>query len=170
MKLRELIKEWYLEQLVNSDKLEEQYFELNEIKIDKLNTYSYQQVDYILNSKAWEFEDRCGNTIVAVYIEDIKEFKSGYKIEGVSTLIFDPSKLPNSEELITPCPDDKRVNTVYKILIEEVIPSYLLNKKPNRLVFNPVSSSRSRLVDIITNKVIQEYPQLTKKNNQLIYI
>jgi bifunctional ADP-heptose synthase (sugar kinase/adenylyltransferase) len=56
------------------------------------------------------------------------------------------------------------------ILLEEIIPTYLLTKKPNKLYFNPVSDSRNRLVDMIINKVIEQYPQLTKKNNYLINI
>lgn len=178
MKLTQLLKEWTLENFTNSDKLEEQYFELNELKIDELNSYSYKESshqDVLGFSKAWEFEDRCGNLIVTVYLESTGEFKSGFRIPGVSTLIFDPKTLPqnhktlgNMQEKIKPCPDDKRINTVYKILIEEVIPNYLLNKKPNKLFFNPVSDSRERLVHIIINKIIEKYPQLTKKNNYLV--
>jgi hypothetical protein len=74
------------------------------------------------------------------------------------------------QEKIKPCPDDKRVNTVYKILVEEVVPTYLLNKKPSKLYFNPVSDSRDRLVRIIINKVVEKYPQLQKKDNYLIHI
>lgn len=178
MKLTQLLKEWTLENFTNSDKLEEQYFELNELKIDELNSYSYKESshqDVLGFNKAWEFEDRCGNLIVTVYLESTGEFKSGFRIPGVSTLIFDPKTLPqnhktlgNMQEKIKPCPDDKRINTVYKILIEEVIPNYLLNKKPNKLFFNPVSDSRERLVHIIINKIIEKYPQLTKKNNYLV--
>lgn len=173
MKLQQILKEWVLENLDESDKLEEAYFNLHELKIDELNSYPYTETEFLPElgfSKAWEFEDRCGNKIVAVYQKSIKEFKSGYRIEGVSTLIFDPKKLKNFEDLIKPCADDKKVNTVYKILIEEVVPAYLLNQKPNKLIFNPISSSRARLVDMIINKVIQTYPQLIKKNNQLIYL
>ena len=171
-KLKPIIKKWFLENLINSDILEEKFFQLNELKIDELNSYSYKEStheDVFGFNKAWEFEDRCGNLIVAVYLEGTREFKSGFRIPGVSTLIFDPKKLPQKyQEKIKPCPDDKRVNTVYKILLEEVIPTYLLNKKPNQLLFNPVSSSRERLVDIIINKIIEVYPQLIKKDNYLI--
>jgi len=170
MKLKHLLKEWVLENLINSDKLEEQYFELNEIKIDPLHSYKYQETQYPYYTKSYQFEDRCGNIIVAVYIESTGEFKTGYKAEGVDGLIFQPEKLDDVEELIKPCADDKKVGTIYKILINEIIPNYLLNKKPNKLYFNPVSDSRNRLVDMIINKIIEQYPQLTKKNNYLINI
>ena len=173
IKLVNLLNEFYNKDIDNAYLLETQYIELNELKIDELNSYSYEEISNIGipgNNKTWQFEDRCGNQLV-VYLNSIGEFKSGYKVEGVSSLVFDPKKLPTDlQHLVKPCPDDKRVNTIYKILIEEVIPNYLLNIKPNRLYFNPVSDSRNRLVDIIINKVIKQYPQLKKKNNYIIYI
>jgi hypothetical protein len=165
-----LLKEWILENFTNSDKLEEQYFELNEIKIDPLHSYKYKEIQLPYYTKSYQFEDRCGNMLVVVYIESISEFKTGYKVEGIDDLIFQPERLDNVEELIRPCADDRKIGTIYKILLEEIIPTYLLNKKPNKLYFNPVSDSRSRLVDIIINKVIEKYPQLKKKDNYLIYI
>jgi hypothetical protein len=169
-KLKKLIKEWVLENLINSDKLEEQFFNLNELKIDTLNSYKFEEIKFPNYTKSFQFEDRCGNKIMVVYIEQTGEFKTGYKVEGIDSLIFQPEKLDNVEDLIKPCADDKKINTVYKILVEEIIPNFLLNKKPNKLYFNPVSSSRNRLVDIITNKVVTQYPQLTKKNNYLVYL
>ena len=170
MKLTKLLKEWVLENFTNSDKLEEQYFKLNEIKIDPLHSYKYEEIQSSYYTKSYQFEDRCGNVVVAVYIESTGEFKTGYKIEGVDNLIFQPEKLDNVEELIKPCADERKIGTIYKILLEKIIPNYLLNKKPNKLHFNPVSNSRSRLVNIIIDKIIKQYPQLTKKNNYLIYI
>jgi hypothetical protein len=174
IKLTDLITEFYNNDINNTYLLEAQYAEINELKIDELNSYQYEEISDVNipgNNKTWQFEDRCGNQIVAVYLDSIGEFKSGYKIEGVSSLVFDPKKLSTDlQHLIKPCPDDKRVNTVYKILIDKVVPNYLLNKRPNRLYFNPVSDSRNRLVDIIINKIIKHYPQLKKKNNYIIYI
>lgn len=174
IKLVNLLNEFCNKDIDNAYLLETQYVELNELKIDELNSYPYEKISNINipgENKTWQFEDRCGNQLVVVYLGSIGEFKSGYKVKGVSSLVFDPKKLPTDlQHLIKPCPDDKRVNTIYKILIKEVIPNYLLNIKPNRLYFNPVSDSRNRLVDIIINKVIKQYPQLKKKNNYIIYI
>lgn len=170
LKIKSLIKEWVLENLINSDELEEQHFSLNELKIDALNSYKFEEIKFSNYTKSFQFEDRCGNKIMVVYIEQTGEFKTGYKIKGVDSLIFQPKKLDNVEELIKPCADDKKINTVYSILVNEIIPKYILNKKPNKLYFNPVSSSRNRLVDIIINKIIKDYPQLTKKDNYLIYL
>lgn len=168
MNLTSLLKEWTIEGLIESDRLEASYFKLNEISIDPLNSYQYEEVVMPNYTKAYSFNDRCGNTIVAVYIDSVNEFKTGYKVKGVNTLVFEPEKL-NSPELIKPCPDDKKVNTVYKILTTEIIPNYLLSKSPNKIMFNPVSKSRARLVNIILNKIVKSNPNLTKKNGYLIH-
>jgi hypothetical protein len=168
MKLASLLREWVLEGLSSSDKLEADYLELNEVRIDPLNSYDYKEVQLPHFTKSYMFEDRCGNTIVAAYLESLGEFKTGYKVEGIYSLVFQPEKLDNVEELIKPCPDDKKVGTIYKILTQEIVPNYLLNKKPSKLLFNPVSESRKRLVDMILNKIIKDNPQLIKKSGYLI--
>lgn len=168
MKLSSLLREWVLEGLTASDKIEADFFELNEIKIDPHNSYNYEEIELPHYTKSYMFEDRCGNIIIAAYLESIGEFKTGYKIEGVDSLIFQPERLDNFEELIKPCPDDKKVETVYKILTQEILPQYLLNKKPSKLLFNPVSESRKRLVDMILNKIVRDNPQLIKKDSYLI--
>lgn len=171
--IKEELKKFYIMDIDSSYLLESEYAELNELKIDEFNSYEYNETqcgDIPGLYKAWSFKDRCNNELIALYLNSIGEFKSGYRVEGIKSLIFDPKKLTNGEELIKPCPDNKRVNTIYKILINEIIPFYLLNKSPNRLLFNPVSDSRNRLVDMIINKILIKYPQLKKNNNYLINI
>lgn len=168
MKLTNLLKEWVLDGIISSDKLEADYFELKEIKIDPFHSYDYEEIQLPEYKRSYKFEDRCGNIIVAVYIDSIGEFKTGYKVEGIDSLIFQPEKLDNVENLIRPCPDDRKVGTVYKILSQEILPQYLLNKKPSKLLFNPVSDSRKRLVDMILNKIIKDNPELIKNNGYLI--
>ena len=119
MKLSKLLKQWMLEGLVVTDKLETEYFELNELNIDSLNSYEYEEVKLPIYTKAYKF-------------------------------------------------DDKRINTVYKILLEEIVPEYLLKKKPSKIYFNPISASRDKLVSILIGKIIKVYPQLIRSNNYLI--
>ena len=99
-KLKKLIKGWILEELNQSHRLEEEYFDINEIKIDPLNSYEYKETNFLQgkgNNKAWEFEDRCGNLIYAVYNPNINEFKTGFKflkdlfanIKGIEFLVLD---------------------------------------------------------------------------------
>ena len=172
-KLKKLIKGWILEELNQSHRLEEEYFDINEIKIDPLNSYEYKETNFLQgrgNNKAWEFEDRCGNLIYAVYNPNINEFKTGFKIDGVDTLIFQPERFPLLIDKIKPCPDDKKIGTIHKILIQEIIPQFLLLTNPSKLYFNPVSTTRDRLVKIIIDKIIKQYPQLTPKGDYLINI
>ena len=169
-----LLKEWSIEGHNASDLLEEKYIKLNELKIDEFSTYDYRKSEYssgkfLGDHVAWEFEDRCGNIIIAVYIIGVEEFKSGYKVNEDAPIVFNP-KLLKDPTVIKSCPDDRKINTIYKILINEIIPKYLLNKKSNKLEFNPVSKSRERIADMIMNKSIKIYPELKKKNNYLIYI
>lgn len=168
MKIRKILRDLVLEDLRKSDQMEESFFSINEISLDPQNSYTYRKTEYLPDTQAWEFEDRCGNTLVAVYIKAIKEFKIGYKVKGVNTLVFKPEELKDLTNLIYPCPDDKRINTMFRILIEEVVPKYLLNVKPGKLLFNPVSKSRERLVSIILSKVLKIYPQLERNGNYLL--
>jgi hypothetical protein len=170
MKLEELLKTWTLEGLKASDLMEAEFFELNELNIDPLNTYKYKRLKDPNYTESYSFEDRCGNTIVAVYLSEDYEFKTGYKVPGVQGLIFRPENLAGSENRINPCPDDKRVGTVYKILTQEILPKYLLNKKPSKLFFNPVSPSRKRLVSMIIGKILKDHPELTSKSGYLVNI
>jgi len=168
MKLSKLLKQWMLEGLVATDKLETEYFELNELNINSLNSYEYEEIELPIYTKSYKFNDRCGNKLVVVYTEGIDEFKSGYRVKGVDSLVFDPTKFLNIEDGVRPCPDDKRINTVYKILLEEIVPNYLINKKPSKIYFNPISASRDKLVSILIGKILKVYPQLIKNNNYLI--
>jgi hypothetical protein len=168
MKLNTLRKEWVLEGLDTSNKLEADFFKLNELKIDPLHSYNYREIQLPQYTKSYQFEDRCGNTIAAVYMESLGEFKTGYRVEGVDYLIFEPERLNNVEELIKPCPDERKIGTIYKILTQEILPKYILDKKPSKLLFNPVSESRKRLADIILNRIIKDNPHLIKKSEYLI--
>lgn len=166
----DLLKEAHLQ--VNL--LESQYLELNEVLIDPLNSYTYQEVEYSIlpgKRRAWQFEDRCGNVIVGVFIISTGEFKTGYKIPAVKTLVFQPENLPQDKiSLVHPCPDYKRLNTVFKILVQEVVPNYILDKKPSRLILNLVLQSRKRLVSILGSKVINIFTDLIYKNNYILHI
>jgi len=168
MKLRNLLKTWTLEGFKASDLMEAEFFSINELSIDPLNSYEYIKRNDPNYSESYSFEDRCGNTIVAAYFDSVGEFKTGYKIDGVKTLIFSPEKLAGTEQEIKPCPDDKKISTIYKILIQEIIPKYVLNKKRGKLFFNPVSQSRKKLVGIIMSKIIKQYPELSNRNGYLI--
>lgn len=168
MKLTNLLKTWVLEELNNATNFEADYFTLNEISINPNQSYEYEEITIPLITKAYQFNDRCGNTIVAALLGN--EFKTGYKVEGIQPLIFQPERWPDLVDKIRPCPDDRKISTIYNILVTEIIPNYLLNKLPNKIIFNPTSISKGRILNIMLNKVLQEYPQLQVRNGILIYI
>ena len=71
--------------------------------------------------------------------------------------------------MVIDLPDERRLNTVYKIITNEIVPEFLLNKVPNKLSFTPISTSRDRLVKLILNKVAKDHPRLEVKGNMLIH-
>ena len=147
--------------------MEERYFTLLEISTSPLDLYKYRNT----SDATWEFEDRLGNIIICIILPN-NEFKSGYRVEvnGKEYTIFKPEDLAKQyQDLVKIGPDEKRVNTVYKILSDEVIPNFVLNKKPNKLQLNPVSKSRQKLTDIILTKLTKDYPQLKRNKNYLTY-
>lgn len=168
MKLTRLLKTWVLEDLNNASSFEVDYFTLNEISINTNQSYQYEEITIPLITKAFQFNDRCGNTIVAALLGN--EFKTGYKVEGVNSLIFQPERMSDIVDKIRPCPDDRKISTIYNILVTEIIPNHLLNKRPNKIIFNPTSISKGRILNIMLNRILQEYPQLKIKNGYLIYI
>jgi hypothetical protein len=169
--LNSLIKEFYIDNIKNTDLLESQFLELSEVTLDPDNSYIYTKTSVKKipgNYEAWSFNDRCGNELVVIYLEAIQEVKSGFRIPTKDNLIFDPLSLSDDDNKIIPCPDDKKLNTIYKIILDEIVPKYLLNKKPSKLTFNPISLSRKRIVDFIFGKINKQYPFLKRKNNWLI--
>ena len=170
MNFEKYLNESIRRDIIESNKLEEKYFLQNEIKIDASNTHQYKEIQLSIYDKSYSFEDRCGNILVAVYMDSVKEFKVGYKIEGEEKLVFEPEKLQNPLGLVTPCADDKKISTIYKILSQEIIPKYTMSRKPNKVLFNPVSLSRKRITDTVMNRIVKDFPEISKKGNYLIYI
>ncbi len=162
----------HIQQVRNVDIIEAEYFTINEIKIDadlyNIHNYVPSKYNKWSNSDSWEFEDRCGNTIIVIYIKNNSEIKTGYKLEN-GDVIFNTEKYNDSNLLkIKPCPDDAKLNTIYRIIKTEILPKYLLNKRFSKITFNPISKSRSRIVKMILNKLIEDYPQLEIKDLSLI--
>lgn len=172
MKILDVLREFYEKDLKEAQKLEEAFLQLYELKIDTQNTYTYNrctELEIPGNYSAWTFTDRCGNDMACVYLHSTGEYKSGYRLKDTNRLVFEPNLKVDPKMSIRPCPDDSKLSTIYKILVDEVVPKYLLNKKPNRLQFNPISKSRERIVRLLLQKVVQQYPDLEIKNNYLIY-
>jgi hypothetical protein len=159
--LKENVEESYYSQLV-----EVIYAELVELSIDPYDTHKYERT----SQYTWDFIDRVNNKI-RVFILPLKnDIKTAYVIDvdGKESLVYDKDRLEDKSKIID-LPDEKRLNTIYKIITKEIVPEFLLNKRPNKISFTPISQSRDKIVNIILNKIVKDYPELEIKSNQLIY-
>lgn len=152
-----------------SDLLEVIYAELSEISIDTLNSHDYKQT----SEYTWDFIDRVGNKMRVLLLPLKNDIKSAYVIlnqDGNEVQVYDKDRLSDiDKDKIVDLPDERRINTIYKIIVKEILPKFLLNKKPNKISFTPVSNTRNRLVKIILSKIARELPGLEVKSNYLIY-
>lgn len=149
-----------------SDLLEVFYSELVELSINQHETHDYERT----SQYTWDFIDRVGNRMRVLLLPLKNDVKSAYVIEvdGKEFLVYDKDKLQN-KSLIVDLPDERRLNTIYKIVTKEIVPEFLLNKSPNKLSFTPISKTRDRLVKLILNKVATDHPELQVKGNLLVY-
>jgi len=148
------------------DLLEVFYSELVELSINQHDTHAYERS----SQYTWDFTDRVGNKMRVLLLPMKNDVKSAYvvSIEGKEVLVYDKSKLED-KDMVIDLPDERRLNTVYKIITNEIVPEFLLNKVPNKLSFTPISTSRDRLVKLILNKVAKDHPRLEVKGNMLIH-
>lgn len=149
-----------------SDLLEAIYSELVELSINQHDTHEYNRT----SQYTWDFVDRVGNKMRVLLLPLKNDVKSAYvlDIDGKEVLIYDKDKLQD-KSLIKDLPDERRLNTIYKIITQEIVPEFLLNKKPNKLSFTPISKSRDRVVKLILNKVAKDYPEVEIKGNFLVH-
>jgi hypothetical protein len=149
-----------------SQLLEVIYSELVELSIDHYDTHRYERT----SEYTWDFIDRVNNKI-RVFILPLKnDIKTAYVIDvdGKEVLVYDKDKLEDKNKIVD-LPDEKRLNTIYKIITKEIVPEFLLNKRPNKLSFTPISQSRDRIVKLILSKIVKDHSELEVKSNYLIY-
>ena len=150
------------------DLLETIYAELCEITIDPLNTHKYEKT----SEYTWDFIDRVNNHMRVLILPFKNDIKTAYVIKNAKreeVLVYDKDKLSNEErEKIVDLPDERRINTIYKIIIKEILPKYLLSNKPSKISFTPISKTRERLVTMIFNKIIKDHPNLEVKGKYLV--
>lgn len=141
--------------------------ELFELSINPINTHSYERT----SKYTWDFVDRVNNHMRVLVLPIKNDIKTAYVIEidGKEVLVYDKDKSPYKEKIVD-LPDEKRLNTIYKIITKDIIPEFLLNSRPNKISFTPISAVRDRLISMILNKLIKDYPQLKIRGNQLIYL
>lgn len=130
---------------------------------DPNNSYKYKEVAHDI----WEFEDRFGN-ILGVQINANKYVDSFFKVKNLSgkeLRVFDVTKIegnidPNTYHNGT---DERRSDTICKILRDEIIPKYLINKKPQLIKLHPLNDYRHKIFKKCANICKEKYPEIEVK-------
>jgi hypothetical protein len=155
-----------VEESAYSDLLEAIYSELTELSIDPNSIHPYERT----SEYTWDFIDRVGNRMRVSILPGKNDVKTAYVVDsnGKDFLVYDRDKLED-KDLVIDLPDERRLNTIYKILTSDIVPQFLLNKRPNKISFTPISKTRDRVVKLVLNKLVKDHPGLEINGNQLIY-
>jgi hypothetical protein len=109
-------------------------------------SYKYNEV----KPNVWRFNDRFGNTLEVQFLPNVKEFESYYimkNTKGKEVKIFD---YDTNKDYLDPTSfqggsDEHRSDTICKILLDEVLPEYLLNEKPSIVKLHPLNDYRYKI-------------------------
>jgi hypothetical protein len=113
---------------------------------DPFYSYKYK----LIKDNEWEFNDKYGNILGVKYMPDLKYFESYYimdDIKGNKIKVFD---YETNKEYLDPTSfqggsDEHRSDTICKILLDEVLPKYLLNVKPSIVKLHPLNDYRYKI-------------------------
>lgn len=121
--------------------LEVEYF--NELA-DPEYAYEYKNTGL---GGIWEFNDRFGNTLGVSFDLHSKYFEAYYIVKDLKGNRIKLYDYEMNKDNIDPTsfqggPDEHRSDTICKILLDEVIPNYLLKSKPSIIKLHPLSDYR----------------------------
>jgi len=125
------------------------------------HAYDYKEIEPNL----WEFQDRYLNTIQVEYFPDVKYVNTQFVVEdknGVEFISFDIDK---DKDRIAPFTfhhnkDERRSDTIAKIILDEVVPKYLINKNSGVLKIAPIDNYRYQIFYKIAELIKNKYPQV----------
>lgn len=129
------------------------------------NAYPYEEVsEYV-----WEFKDKYGNTLGIIFKPEFKTLDSYYKVRDLSgkdVLMFDyevnKERIdPKSYKLGT---DEHRSDTICKIIVDEVVPRYLLKNKAGTIRLHTLNQYSQDIFWKCAEVCKKKYPQLDIKN------
>jgi hypothetical protein len=123
--------------------LEVEYF--NELA-DPEYAYEYKNV----GQGEWEFNDRFSNTLGVSFDLLNKYFEAYYIVKDLRGNRIKLYDYEMNKDNIDPTsfqggPDEHRSDTICKILLDEVVPNYLLNSKPSIIKLHPLSDYRQSI-------------------------
>lgn len=168
IKLTELLSE-IMQEGTRRNLGEYEYILFEESKVfqelaDPDRAYKYNET----NKDIWEFNDKYGNTLGVRYLSIPKYFESYFKmknLKGKDEIVFDIEANKNTLDLSTyqGGTDDHRSDTICKILLDEVLPNYLLNKKPSLIKLHPLNNYRYDIFYKCAEVCKEKYPELEIK-------
>lgn len=126
--------------------------------------YDYKQI----SKYEWEFNDKYGNLLGVRFLPDLKYFESFYKMKsktGRDVIVFDLEQHKDKLDLLSfqGGTDDHRSDTICKILLDEIIPNYLLNQKPSLIKLHPLNKYRHKIFYKCAEICKKIHPQLEIK-------
>lgn len=126
--------------------------------------YSYEEVA----PDVWEFQDKYGNTLGVQFNPSTKYLDSYYRmrdLDGIEVNVFDYDAVKDKIDPISfqGGSDQHRSDTICKILLDEIIPKYLLSKKPSIIKIHPLNEYRFNIFWKCAEICKDKYPQLEIK-------
>ena len=123
--------------------------------------YDYEKI----NDNEWRFKDIYGNRL-GISIDRSRRYINTYFIikdkNGIDQIIYDYNK---SKHLLDPTDfqggtDEHRSDTWAKILRDEIIPEFLLDKAPNNIKIHSIDEYRHKIFLKASEVAKQEYQQI----------
>lgn len=148
VKLKEILDEIILDNLIKRPDIiliSEEVSAFQELA-DPDFAYKYNEI----KPNVWRFNDRFGNTLEVQFLPNVNEFESYYimkNLKGKEVKIFD---YDTNKDYLDPTSfqggsDEHRSDTICKILLDEVLPKYLLNSKPSIVKLHPLNDYRYKI-------------------------
>jgi hypothetical protein len=128
------------------------------------NAYPYEEVsEYV-----WEFKDKYGNTLGVDFDQSSRFLSTYYKIKGVSGKIQKIFDYESNKDYIDPSSikigsDERRSDTICKIIRDELIPKFLLKRRMSFIKIHPISKYRSDIFWKCAEVCKEKYPELEIK-------
>lgn len=127
-------------------------------------SYKYKEIS--LN--VWEFQDRYSNVLGVEFNPGNKYVDAYYKMKdlnGREVKVFD---YESNKDALDPLSfqggsDERRSDTICKILRDEVIPKYLINKNPQLIKLHPLNDYRYKIFMKCAEICKEKYPQIEIK-------
>lgn len=136
--------------------------------------FAYNYIE--IKPDVWEFQDKYGNTLGVEFDPSSKYLDSYFiakDLNGRQIQVFDYESNKNRIDPISfqGGSDGHRSDTICKILLDEILPKYLLNKKSSIIKMHPLNEYRFNIFWKCAEICKEKYPQLEiKQLGQEIYI